>query len=338
MGAMNKPLFEENRIPLHERIPLATPMSVTIDASSICNLKCTYCAQALGSDFDSVHFKRQLMSYETFEKIADQLGMFPQKIKKVHLFRNGESLCNPALPDMVRLLKDRGICESINISTNAVLLNEKMALDLVDAGLDTLSVSLQGMNDRQYQNIGQAKVDFNELVKRIRFFYENRGNCKLFVKNIDIALEPGDEARFYELFSGMADRVYIETACPVYGSIDYSQILKKEHVTRYGEEVAEPDICQLAFYYLHILANGDVVPCSSIDSPMPLWNIESKTLLEIWNSRERWDFLKLQALKQRRCNKVCSDCHRLSQELRPEDTLDPYGDMILKRLEENGYE
>lgn len=331
--AEKRPLVEDVRVPLYDRIPLSTPMSVTIDVSSICNMKCIYCAQALGASFDSIHFKRQLMTADTFDNIVGQLKAFPEKIKKIHLFRNGESLCNPLLPQMIKQLKDSQVCEVININTNAMLLNDDLSLALIDAGLDSLSVSLQGLSNTSYKRIGQVDFEFQSIVDKLAFFYENRKTCKLFIKNIDIALDQGEETTFYEIFEGIADRVFIESACPVYGSIDYSEILKKENVTRHGESVIEPEICQIAFFHLHILANGDVVPCSSIDSPIPVWNINEKTLLSIWNSKERNDFLLLQASKRRSDNEVCNLCHRLSQELRPEDNIDDYSQLILNRLE-----
>lgn len=328
-------LFEPERIQLYERIPFATPMHVTIDASSICNLKCIYCAQSLSDDFDRIHFQRQIMSFETFELLVDQLKHFPQKIKKIHLFRNGESLCNPRIVDMVRLLKEKDVCEYINISTNAILLDEKMSLDLINAGLDSLSISLQGISTEKYKEVGQGKVDFDELVNKIRFFYDHKANCKLFIKNIDIALDDGDEDTFYKIFEGIADRVYIESACPVYNSVNYEGMLKKEQVTRYGEKLVSPEICQIAFYHLHIMSNGDVYPCSSIDSPMNIWNIYNQSLVEIWNSSARKTFLKMQASGMRKTNKVCEKCNRLAQELRPEDNIDAYSSIILENLKEH---
>lgn len=332
MNAKNKPLFEMKRVKLYEKLPIDTPMSVIIDPSSLCNLKCIYCAQALGSEFEKRHFKRQIMEYSTFEKIVDQLDKFPSKIKKVHLFRSGEPFLNPRISDMVKLLKERSICESLNISTNAVLLSKKLSIDLINAGLDCLTISLQGMSSKKFKEIANVDIDFEDFVENIRFFYKNRGKCKLYIKNIDVALEDGDEESFYKIFGEISDRVFVETACPVYPSIDYSNIIKQDRVTRYGELVKEPEVCQISFYHLHILSNGDVIPCSSIDSPLPLWNIDNMELVDIWNSKERIDFLKLQASKNRRTNEICSRCHRLSQELRPEDALDEYSSYILEGL------
>lgn len=332
MKAKKQALFEANRVELYKKLPIDTPMSLIIDPSSSCNLKCIYCAQALGSEFDNRHFQRNIMRFEMFEEIVTQVKKFPQKIKKIHLFRSGEPLLNKNIAKMVKKLKEEDVCESINISTNAVLLTKELSLELIDAGLDCLTISLQGVNSKKYKEIANIDVNFEEFVENIRFFYENRKACKLYIKNIDVALEHGDEERFYDIFENIADRVYVETACPVYGSIDYTNIIKKKDVTRYGEDVGEPDICQISFYHLHILSNGDVIPCSSIDSPIEPWNIWNMKLIDIWESKKRVDFLKLQASGNRKFNLVCNSCKRLSQELRPEDNLDGHGEYLLKAL------
>lgn len=336
-GAMNKQaLYEADRNQLSDIVPLSTPFSVSIDVASVCNFKCKYCAQSLGAGFDKRHFKRKIMNYDLFCRIIDQLSDFESKIKKIHLFRNGESFCNPRLVDMIRYTAAKNVCESININTNAALLTNELSLQLAESGLSTLCVSLQGLSSKKYKEICNTEINFEQLYSELVFFYENKRDCKLFIKIIDIALEDGEEEQFYKKFGAIADRVYIESAVPVYESIHYSDILKKQNVTRHGEFVYKPDVCQLVFYYLHILANGDVHPCSSIEFPLPIWNIEEKTLKQIWESEERANFLKLHLMKRRRENIVCSKCQRLYQEYQAKDNLDPYADEILQRVDKLG--
>ena len=303
------PLHEMNRKHLWELLPLEAPMSVTIEPSGLCNFRCKYCAQALGNKFDTRHFKREIMPMPLFKDIVGQLKEFGT-IKKIHLFRNGEPLINPSIAEMVALLKTECICETINISTNAALLTPELSNKLIDAGLD----------EQIYQNL--------------KYFYNHRKQCRLYIKIIDMALNSEKEKEeFYQLFSPIADRVYVETAVPVYESIDYSKMLHKENTTRAGREVEEPLICHLAFYHLHILANGDVVPCNSIEFPIKKYNVKEKSLKEIWNSQERLVFLYNMLLGNRKKNDICKKCKRLCQEYQPEDKLDGYEEDIIKRFE-----
>lgn len=330
--ANKKAFYDNERKKLWELIPLDTPLSVSIETSSICNLKCNYCAQILGKSFENHYFKREVMSWETFEVVANQLKKFPSIIKKVHLFRNGEPLLNPKICDMILFLKKNNIAENININSNGILLNKKLSLSLIESGLDTLCISLNGITTEQYRKTCNVGVNTDNLVEQLTFFYENRQNCQLYIKIIDIALNKNEEEKFYKMFSTIADRVYIETACEVYEDVDYTNIIKKKGVNRHGEIVQMPKLCQLLFYSLHILANGDINPCNSIKFPIEVKNIHDMSLTDYWNSDLRLAFLKLHAMGNRFENKLCNKCRRLEQELRTEDYLDEHMVYIQKKL------
>ena len=47
MNAKKAAWGENSRIKLADILPLETPLSIGIEASSICNLKCQYCAQSV---------------------------------------------------------------------------------------------------------------------------------------------------------------------------------------------------------------------------------------------------------------------------------------------------
>jgi uncharacterized Fe-S cluster-containing radical SAM superfamily enzyme len=60
-----------------------------------------------------------------------------------HFFRGlGEPLSHPNIVDMVRQAKALGL--SVELITNATLLDKSLASQLIDAGLDMLWVSLDG--------------------------------------------------------------------------------------------------------------------------------------------------------------------------------------------------
>lgn len=331
-----KPFYDTDRVPLWERIPLSQPLSLSIETSSVCNFNCVYCAQSKGKEFESHYFKREVMSWETFELIVSQLKEFPQPIKKIHLFRNGEPLLNPHLPKMIEVLKKENLCERININTNGVLLTEKLSLDLIHAGLDTLCISLQGLTSEKCKEICQVAIDMEALQKSLDFFYQHRAQCELFIKIIDIALDGEEEKEeFFTRFSPISDRIFVEIACAVYEDVDYTGMLLEKEVTRHGEQVMMPEICQLVFYFLHILGNGDIHPCSSIKFPLPVVNIRDCSLKDYWNGEMRYDFLRLHGEKRKRENEVCQSCFRLTQEMRQEDRLEEHSEEIALALRKN---
>lgn len=114
----------------------------TIELSSICNLKCSYCinrmlvkdpARNAGIMEDDV-FKRCIEILEVLTGEGTQ--------KELNLNGNGESLLDPQLVDRVTLLrKALGGKLQIQLSTNATLLTPQLAAALKEAGISRIDLS-----------------------------------------------------------------------------------------------------------------------------------------------------------------------------------------------------
>lgn len=176
MSEIKEP-FSKKRRPLQELLPLEQPLRIEIDPSSICNFKCDFCFQSIASDF-----KGQIMSKELFEKILIQLKEFKDPISKIYLYALGEPLLNKNLPYFVKRLKEEGVASNVAITTNGSLLSRNLARQLVMAGLDQISISLNGLCDNDFKRICKANVDFEEMYDAIKYFYENKGTCYVHIK------------------------------------------------------------------------------------------------------------------------------------------------------------
>ena len=103
--AIKHAFYDDDRAYLHTILPLDTPLSLGIDTSTVCNFRCKYCAQSAPEKFSEINFSPEIMRMETFERIVEQCGEFPSKIKKIHLECKGEPLCNPYIAKRVMFLK-----------------------------------------------------------------------------------------------------------------------------------------------------------------------------------------------------------------------------------------
>ena len=90
---------------LEDVIPLSTPFSICIDPSNVCNFKCQFCAVQYSDE--PVSFKKQIMDYDFFCKIIDDISAFGQKLKVLRLNGQGEPLVNPRFPDMIAYAKKK---------------------------------------------------------------------------------------------------------------------------------------------------------------------------------------------------------------------------------------
>ena len=139
--------IRSDRKPLYDMLPLSQPLRILIDPCDICNFKCTYCFQ----NYDK-NFKGTIMKESTFRLIIEQLKEFENPINIVHLFGLGEPMLNIKLPKFVHILKENNVAKEIAVTSNGSRLEEELSKHLVDAGLDRLPISLNGIEDKHFEN------------------------------------------------------------------------------------------------------------------------------------------------------------------------------------------
>lgn len=335
MEAKIQPLAGLERVALRDHIPLEAPFSVYLFPTNRCNFRCTYCAHSLGPQGfrETYGFAPETMAMETFYAIIDQLEAFPRPLRTLSLTRQGEPLLHPRLPEMIACAKKRHVSERIEFMSNGALLRQPLAQALVDAGLDCIRISLQGLSSEKYRQVCGVELDFAQYVDQIAWLYHHRRQCRVFVKILDVALEPGGEEKFYALFSPIADRVYVEQCRPVYSGVSATEQCSTQ-ADRYGRLHAPRKVCPLCFFMLGIFPNGDVYPCETIYRPELLGNVRTGRLTDMWHSERLHRFWRMQLQGRKNENPHCAKCCAPDDVSHPEDVLDGDAGRLLTRLEE----
>lgn len=334
MAAEIKPIGDLNRSKLGDVVPLSTPFSVYIFPTTYCNFKCHYCAHSLGLEKmkEQYDFSMEHMTLDTFQKTVEQLKEFPEKIKVVSLTGQGEPLLNPHIPEMVRLLKEAQVCHRVEIISNGALLHKEMADGLIDAGLDSLRISLQGLTAKKYFDICKYKLDYPQFLENLKYYHQNKKeSMQLFVKTLDVTLEQGEESAFYDMFSDICDRMFVETCQPAYDGVASTKDLDTS-TDRYGGKHEERKVCPACFYMLGVLPSGEVEPCDTIYKPIILGSVHTHHLRDLWQGDKLKEFWTMQLEGKRYDNPRCKVCCAPDDIARPEDVLDPQAEDILKRL------
>lgn len=332
MKAKIKAYYDENRCNLSERIPLDTPLTLMIQPATVCNLKCKYCIQSVSKiDKEKKFINNKLLSMDDFLEILNQAKKFPDKIKDVSFTGMGEPLLNKELPKMIKLMNESGIAERTQFFTNGLLLDKKTSLELIDAGLSELRISLQGLTADKYFEISGVRINYDTLIANIKFFYENKKQCKLYIKIADISIN-GQEEEFYRKFGDICDSIYIENIVPLFEDINYDNMLKNSSsvVNKYNEKYINYNVCPNCFYTLNITPEGDVLPCCGTYRP-ELGNVKKNSLVEIWNGEKRKQFLYKQLNNARFKDINCKDCY-VPNNQQPEDNLDNCSEEVIKKF------
>ncbi len=332
MASQIKPICGLDRVKLSKKLPLRTPFTLYVFPTTYCNFKCNYCGHSLGLEKmkEEYDFMPQHMNINTYNLIIKQVCEFRDRLKVLSLTGHGEPLLNKELPVMIEIAKNANVSERIEVITNASLLNMEMSRALIDSGLDVIRISLQGITSAKYKDVCGYDLDFKELIDNIKYFYTNKKNCKIFVKVMDVALEDGNDEEFYNLFSDISDRMFIEKCRPVYSGVDYLNITNIDS-DRYGRVHKKRFVCPLPFYMLGVFPNGDVEPCDTIYKPIVLGNVNNDTLLDMWNGEKLKEFQIMQLKKERFENSKCAACCAPDDVAHPEDDLDDDANTILKK-------
>lgn len=289
------------------------PDVVTLWAAGSCNFRCRYCIQSADEKIKRLESFPidQMMSWDTFLMCARQIQQFGRELQAVVFCGVGEPLLNPRLADMIRYIKQHHIAGYVELVTNAVLLTRERSLALIDAGLDLMSVSIQGVTKERYLETCGNPVNIDTLVEHLAFFSKHKISCHLHIKTVDIALKDKQEyQRFADLFGEIADSIFVDHAIPLFKNVDYSKILIQERDQYTGELLKrkEQHPGALLFTAMYIQPDGRVVPCCTTPNPMIYGSIYEDSLKNIWESRLRKNFL-IQHLKgNRKIYPECSDC------------------------------
>ena len=330
-------IYPKDRQVLHEVLPFDTPLLVDMHISNICNFKCNYCINSAPKEvYDKSGLKREFMSWDTFEIALKQLQEFPDKIKQISLDGIGEPTLNKLLPDMVYALRSSGIAETVMVITNGSKLTPELNRKLVDAGLQVLRISLQGLTAEKYLKTSQAKINWDEFYNNIQNFSEIRDDCKLKVKIADISLEEelGDKEKFYTLFGNICDAVAIEHIYDSFANIgkQYDISFVNIEKNRYGHDIRNISVCWFPFTRIDIRSDGTFANCCNTLFGFEE-NIRNCSIMNQWNGEGmqnmRLDFLNHNTSKYLPCQK----CHVPIEEYHPEDVIDGYEKEILERMQ-----
>jgi radical SAM protein with 4Fe4S-binding SPASM domain len=308
----------ENRTRLETVIPLSTPYLVFLDPSDICNAKCIHCPTGSG---EALKYKKpQLMDFDLYKKIIDDLCEMPEKVKTLRLYADGEPLLNPTFPHMVSYAKATGRFGQIDTTTNALLLDFEMQNMILDAGLDKIFISVPHDYGAHYHS-------------RIASLYRlSRGRCQVHVKIIGDNMDEDDKKGFYDDFGPISDRMFIENLSPCWPEFNVGQVGTRGI---YGQPLTPaPKVCPYITYSVKINSDGSVSACFlDYRHQMIIGDLKTEKFKAVWNGKKLREYQIMHLSGIRWSHPFCANCGQLTYGA--PDILDPFAEDILKKLLDN---
>lgn len=136
-----------------------------ISVTDRCNFRCDYCMpkEIFGDDYVFLP-KEELLSFEEItrlSKLYSSLG-----VKKIRI-TGGEPLLRRNLYELVEALNKIEGIEDIGLTTNGMLL--KHGLNLYNAGLRRVNVSIDAMDDELFKSINNRQISASHILDQIDY-------------------------------------------------------------------------------------------------------------------------------------------------------------------------
>ncbi len=297
---------------LIDAVPLPAPWTLFLEPTNSCNFRCQYCPTGHTDLLQKIGRKNTLMKWELFEKIVDDLKKFPRKLKRINLYKDGESTLHPHFCDMVSQLKNANVTESIWLKTNGSTLKPSFNKKLVDCGLDMLGISVQGSTAQAFYDIAGVKIDYEKYRANVLDLFErSRGKLPISIKVADYGQGKGEIQKFLDDFSDRCDYITVEGLHGWSSSDTYDWKLGTNNSFD-GSPRTEKIACPLVLYMLTINSNGDISICNDdFRHAHQIGNANDMGLVEIWNGQRLKGFRLMHLEGRRSENVACATCDYL---------------------------
>ena len=324
------------RVQLKSILPLSMPLMIQIFPIYGCNFKCEFCIHGLDRSKHGYISDTPVMDMDLYRKIIRDIKESGQKIKMLRFAAIGEPLMHKNIAEMIKIANNADVADSVDIVTNGSLLTHSLSDALINAGLSRLRISVEGLNDKDYEKRCHCKVDFNEFVKNITYFYKMKTKTEVYIKIIDYMVKSKeDRDKFFNIFGPISDSIAIEHLTPTIAEIDYARVSDGMVLDKgqNGEVLLNAKVCPQGFYMMQINPDGKVVPCCSMKYPAILGNVAENSVQKIWTGKE-FNHFRHKMLKSRlEASKVCRECILFRYDLHEEDILDDAAEDLMRKYQ-----
>jgi len=305
------------------------PRAIEIEISTRCHLRCSICEHTYWQE------PPRDMSFAEFKKIVDQ---FPG-LKWCGPSGIGSSFLNPDFMKMLRYLKERNVF--VEFFDSFDLVDEKIAEELVDLGIDKIWVSLDACQPETYSQI-RVGTSLEKVTKNLQTLMEIKEKKKsplpeIWFQMIITKLNVGQMPDYVDfVYRMIKDKKYNYATL-----IFWTNILSFAEVQQLATEIPEdirqevlrrakryglfinwneniqptnPPSCCVRWNEPFVLVTGHVQPCCIINQAnqrehqkkYAFGNLLQQDFHDIWKSREFKDFL--QTLKKNKFPPICRYC------------------------------
>lgn len=264
------------------------PLHLDLEATSRCNLRCVFCDKLPVLPREKIGD----MDFALYERILAEAG--EHGLCGLKLSYRGEPLLHPRIVDMVRLAKRHGV-QDVYFNTNGMLLTEDLAAALMDAGLDRISISMEGTDPLAFESARRG-ASFGRIKANVAGLLALRRRRGLGIPHVRLqtVVLPGIDLEAYAAYWGpLSD----ETA-----AVDYKDVRVEQRETP-GWACPQP------WQRVTVEWDGTVHPCNNDDQQRAvLGNAAQTSLAECWRGPAACALRELHRVGNAHVSPACAVC------------------------------
>lgn len=291
------------------------PLLLQVQTQSHCNGSCSICPYPTISK-KLIHGS---MEWDLFARIAGEAASAPP-LSRVLFELHNEPLLDKRMFVWIKYLKSLIPNKSCVIVTNGELLDRFSSTDIMQSNLDSLIISLNAHSKQMYETINQG-LSYNKVMKNISTLLSDRHLQRKLMLSFVITgqnVQEVQEATRHWKKQGVKTRVMaITNRAGALGDYERFRLKTGDNVTpflsrigrRLTSSARELLGCELPFYQMNILFNGDVIICCHDWNRTTLvGNIRNSSMREIWNSKRMNEIRR--SIVRKRYDQIdsCRDC------------------------------
>ena len=287
------------------------PKTVIIEAVFGCNASCTMCPIDMPTERT-----KGTMEMALFEDVIDKLSPYAGEIKQLDVFGVGEPLLDKNYAKKIAYAKNKGF-KNVGFATNAEFLTEGMANDVMNAGIDTIMISIDGVKKQTHESIRRKthfEIVVNNTINAIKLRNANQQKTKFVIRFIKQQKNIAEWDEFRKYWSGI-----INTEC--------GDLIAGYDLHSWGGEIdmkdtdrvpAVPD--ELPCHHLYdrmIILNDGSVPLCCADMHLCNVKIGDCTIddpIKVYNSDIMNRIRKVHLSGKRTSMDICKACTILNSE------------------------
>lgn len=147
------------------------PWHIQIGADNRCNLRCPFCLADAYRKKGLTHLQDQKIKKNPLN-IFLALRPWMPFWKFLSLTGPGESLLNPKIDQIIRMVREQSDCDMM-VTTNGVLINQRLTKIFLDCGLTEVSISLDSLDPETYSRL-RVNGSLGKVLRGIKYLNDEK--------------------------------------------------------------------------------------------------------------------------------------------------------------------